>query len=789
MPPPSSTEIPAAGTLLPAAAQHNRNSPAPPMTANKAFAVDLPVTDLDEQVDDFHVHNEEVDEDFARHMADLQNLEFGSAPSRASRLWSKLSHAVFPKTSRKAGYSTIWPSSASTYSNPGDMDMDIELSNRNMHGIDSHGNSDFDFDYFTPKPMPPWKKIWHYVSAVLQSKLLMLPMLIVIVALSVTLVVVTAKHHHGKQIQSPYTEAAFSSKIEEGELDSSAPLDEPGNSMQASPADDMSSSVETSHQNRLTIVVSVAALHPHFISFENMAFVASLLNSSDTIYAPYMVPSNPSSKFPNLWTLSTGLYPAYNGIVDNTFYDGASSSEFHLSDKNPMWWLGEPVWQTAKRNHLNVTSFNWPAVELFGNDKPEHYLTFHKQSELNEQLNQIERYLSDPKEDLDLLLLHVDSLDRVVQSSGLAGDVLRKELYEIDDFIQRLYQTLQDYNILESSNIILVSEGGYAPVEKERTIDLASVVDVAKVERVEDSTIIGLYPAADVIIDELMDEIKAKLQDYATGDNFQVYKSKDVETEIYGGSSDRIAPIVIIPKPGYFIEHENNKMKKYISGYLNDEVLSRSVFLATGPYFRSTINDGNRVLEPFENVNVYNIICESLEINPSSNNGTDAMLHSAANFVEPEWSDGKAYPDVDFAMDTLEEQSFIEVQFPSVEVHKDEKEDTVPAHDEDVEEEVGEHEEPPHEELGLPQTEPEEHKDQSEEQSDTEHKEGSDYSDGDDDDDGKNGEDDNEEEEEDDDDDYGDHRSTLSKWWEDLQDHVEDLVDDVKDFIDDKLDD
>lgn len=39
------------------------------------------------------------------------------------------------------------------------------------------------------------------------------------------------------------------------------------------------------------------------------------------VHSKYLIPSFPSKTFPNHYAIATGLYPAWNGIVDNGFYD------------------------------------------------------------------------------------------------------------------------------------------------------------------------------------------------------------------------------------------------------------------------------------------------------------------------------------------------------------------------------------------------------------------------------------------------------------------------------------
>lgn len=48
------------------------------------------------------------------------------------------------------------------------------------------------------------------------------------------------------------------------------------------------------------------------------------------VKAPYMTPAFPSLTFPNHFTLVTGLYPEYHGIVGNNFYDSAYGDKINF---------------------------------------------------------------------------------------------------------------------------------------------------------------------------------------------------------------------------------------------------------------------------------------------------------------------------------------------------------------------------------------------------------------------------------------------------------------------------
>ena len=66
-----------------------------------------------------------------------------------------------------------------------------------------------------------------------------------------------------------------------------------------------------------------------------------------------MIPQFPSKTFPNHYTIVTGLTLAHHGIISNNMRDPDIPGEFSLSNRDvqrdPRWWGGEPIWNTAEQ--------------------------------------------------------------------------------------------------------------------------------------------------------------------------------------------------------------------------------------------------------------------------------------------------------------------------------------------------------------------------------------------------------------------------------------------------------
>src|SRR6202012_219217 len=91
--------------------------------------------------------------------------------------------------------------------------------------------------------------------------------------------------------------------------------------------------------------------------------------ANEGVKASSMIPSFPSSTYPNHYAMATGLYPAHHGIVQNIFYDRDQKRYYSSSNKatyqDAMWYGGTPLWVLAEQQHMIAANFYW-----VGSDAP-----------------------------------------------------------------------------------------------------------------------------------------------------------------------------------------------------------------------------------------------------------------------------------------------------------------------------------------------------------------------------------------------------------------------------------
>ncbi|KAI1295738.1 alkaline-phosphatase-like protein [Xylaria venustula] len=357
----------------------------------------------------------------------------------------------------------------------------------------------------------------------------------------------------------------------------------------------------------------------------------------------YMTPSFPSVTFPNHYTLATGLYPDSHGVVGNTFWDPALEAEFYYTDParslDPKWWGGEPFWVSAELQGVRSAIHMWPGSEAHIHNMDPTFLDKYKGDEvLPKKVNRILEFIDKPglenpkvEEQLrpQLIAAYVPNVDAAGHLYGPNSTEILNTITEVDTMLDQLFQGLEQRNLTDIVNVIIVSDHGMATTDVSRMIQIEDLVDISKVEHLDGWPLVGIRPKQLEDLQVLYNQAVEKVKD---NPNFEVYlKDKDMPERYHFSNNDRIAPLWIIPKTGWAIvekgefdiqEAKANNIAYHprgLHGYDHEHPLMRAIFVARGPAFPHLPHSK---VETFQNINVYNILCDSIGLEPMPNNGT-----------------------------------------------------------------------------------------------------------------------------------------------------------------------
>lgn len=358
-----------------------------------------------------------------------------------------------------------------------------------------------------------------------------------------------------------------------------------------------------------------------------------------------MLPSFPSLTFPNHFTLVTGLYPEAHGIVGNSFYDPNFEEEFDYGhpehSMQPKWWQAEPLWVRAQMQGVKSAIHMWPGSEagIGGEEgKPFAVDEFQQDEDLQVKVNRVLGWLDAKEEERpQLIAAYVPNVDADGHLFGPNSTEIRSTITEVDGMLGKMFDGIDDRNLSSIVNIVIVSDHGMATTSNTRLLQYEDLIAPLKPEEITHTDGWPLYglrlkDKSEAKLIETYNFLHAKSMEEKYHRAFDVYlRDRDMPARYHFSHNERIAPLWIVPKPGWAIvkEHEfdieaatasgETYHPKGLHGYDHEHPLMRAIFVARGPAFP---HEGGSEVAPFQNTEVYNLVCDSLGIEPMASNGT-----------------------------------------------------------------------------------------------------------------------------------------------------------------------
>ena len=355
----------------------------------------------------------------------------------------------------------------------------------------------------------------------------------------------------------------------------------------------------------------------------------------DGVRAKWMTPSFPSKTFPNHYTIATGLYPQNHGIVENNVFDRSFNATFTMSKReevqNGRWWLGEPIWITAEKQGQKTAPFFWPGSEAeIAGARPTYWKPYDEDMSNQSRVDAVLSWLDmPPGERPAFLSLYFSDVDDAGHDFSPESIETRNAVLKVDETLGALVEGLKARGIFAQVNLIIVSDHGMATQDPKNTIILDEIFDTKLAEKILWSgEIISIFPKPGEQ-DAIYKTLKAKLPPQA-----KVYGKAELPARFRYSASPRIAPLLVLPDEGWSLStrarFEERKAKGEMNGlrgghgYDNELPSMRAVFIAHGSAFRK-----GAIIEPFENIQVYNVMAHILGLTPAPNDGNDSLITAA----------------------------------------------------------------------------------------------------------------------------------------------------------------
>ena len=369
---------------------------------------------------------------------------------------------------------------------------------------------------------------------------------------------------------------------------------------------------EGQQKRNLTIVVSLDAFRWDYPTIYNTPWLDSIAANG---VAATMVPSYPSSTFPNHFTLATGLVPDHHGIVNSQFWAPEKGELFSMGDSatryNPYYFGGEPIWVTAKKQGVKSASIYWVGSDVaIQGLYPDYYLRWDNEPRLTypQRVEEALRIAKLPESERpSLLMVYFDEPDWTTHHYGPIAEESKAVIEELDSLMGILYRGLKelDYGV----NLIVTSDHGMTEISDEKFISIEQTVNPDWVERIVSTNPTSIF-CKEGCRDSLFEQL-SKVK------HISVWRKEEVPAHLNYGSSNHLGDIIVAPDLGWQFATTPRGLNG-AHGYDINEPDMQIIFRACGPDFKR----GYTLPHSFSNVDLYSILAELLKIEPAKTDGS-----------------------------------------------------------------------------------------------------------------------------------------------------------------------
>ncbi|XP_013799965.2 ectonucleotide pyrophosphatase/phosphodiesterase family member 7 [Apteryx mantelli] len=361
--------------------------------------------------------------------------------------------------------------------------------------------------------------------------------------------------------------------------------------------------------------------------------------AAEGVKAQYMTPAFITITSPCHFTLLTGKYIENHGVIHNMLFNTSTGQKlpYYGTQGVASWWDNGslPIWITAQRQGLKTGSIYFPGGNATYqgegvNMKMVEPLFFNYGNETNWRQNIDTAIEWFTVKNLDFIALYFGEPDSTGHKYGPESAERRNMVSQVDRTVGYLRKRIAESGLESNLNLIITSDHGMETVIKTNEIHIRMV---------ENFTFSDIqFELLDYGPNGLLVPKEGKLEHVYTvlknaHPKLHVYKKEEFPKRFHYANNSRITPLLLYGDPGYVI-HGRIKVQfnKGEHGFDNEDMNMKTIFRAVGPAFKQGL-----VVEPFESVNVYALLCELLGITPEPHDGSleimKPMLYSSAPFL------------------------------------------------------------------------------------------------------------------------------------------------------------
>uniref|UniRef100_A0A8C3K0V1 Ectonucleotide pyrophosphatase/phosphodiesterase 7 n=1 Tax=Calidris pygmaea TaxID=425635 RepID=A0A8C3K0V1_9CHAR len=215
---------------------------------------------------------------------------------------------------------------------------------------------------------------------------------------------------------------------------------------------------------------------------------------------------------------------------------------------------------------------------------------------------------------LDFIALYFGEPDSAGHKYGPESTQRKKMIEQVDRTVGYLRQRIQESGLASKLNLIITSDHGMETVLKTNEIHIGALTNFSFKDiqfELLDYGPVGLLLPKEGKLEHVYSVLKN------AHPKLHVYKKEEFPRRFHYANHSRITPLVLYGDPGYASRQYKVQFNKGEHGFDNEAMNMKTIFRAVGPAFKQGL-----VVEPFESVNVYALLCELLGIVPEPHDGS-----------------------------------------------------------------------------------------------------------------------------------------------------------------------
>lgn len=343
------------------------------------------------------------------------------------------------------------------------------------------------------------------------------------------------------------------------------------------------------------------------------------------VMAESLKPSYPTKTFPNHYSMATGLYPDHHGLVDNNFHAPDLGRKYSMKKREAVedgtFYGGEPIWVTAEKQGVTSATFFWVGSEAeIKGVRPSYWYKYDWTIPFEHRIDSIVNWLSTPEPKRPhLIMWYYSEPDHTGHEAGPESEETRLLIEELDAYLNNFFAKMRKLPMFDQLNFIITSDHGMNATSNERIIHIEQIIDTNDIELID-----GITPNVNIKVKK--GKLEAVFADLQQTPNLQVWKHGQLPERLHYGTHVRTHDISMVADPGWtFVNSKYPDAIAGTHGFDNDLKDMHAIFYGAGPAFKS-----NYTHPTFENVNLYVLFAEILNLTPAETDGditnVDQML-------------------------------------------------------------------------------------------------------------------------------------------------------------------